>query len=194
MCRKATTWDRRLYFPSEGTRAEDFFFCPKNPTASAGCEPANLGTKGQHATSRPPEPHAWLNIKPVFLLKLPVFSCTSTAPFMRQPLHPYVLLTWVCLSCGGLVVKNYTKLRNRDVTAAGTEIERNLLEALTLARVTYTRVWARNVEGGRQYIRRDGTLSVVLGPWFLTCVRANPCDMYTSLVTLRHIHDPMLLS
>jgi hypothetical protein len=32
------------------------FFCPKNLTASAGCEPANLGTKGQHATSRPPKP------------------------------------------------------------------------------------------------------------------------------------------
>ena len=24
-CRKSTTWDRRLYFPSEGRRAEDFF-------------------------------------------------------------------------------------------------------------------------------------------------------------------------
>jgi hypothetical protein len=24
-CRKATTWDRRLYFPSEGRRAKDFF-------------------------------------------------------------------------------------------------------------------------------------------------------------------------
>ena len=23
-CRKSTTWDRRLYFPSEGRRAEDF--------------------------------------------------------------------------------------------------------------------------------------------------------------------------
>jgi len=32
------------------------FFRPKNPTASAGCEPANLGTKSQHATSRPPKP------------------------------------------------------------------------------------------------------------------------------------------
>jgi hypothetical protein len=42
--------DRRLYFPSEGRLAEDFFR-PKNPTASAGCKPANLGTKGQHATS-----------------------------------------------------------------------------------------------------------------------------------------------
>ena len=40
--------------PSEGRRAEDFF-TPKNPTASAGFEPANLGTKGQHATPRPPK-------------------------------------------------------------------------------------------------------------------------------------------
>jgi hypothetical protein len=32
------------------------FYRPKNPTASAGFEPANLGTKGQHATSRPPKP------------------------------------------------------------------------------------------------------------------------------------------
>ena len=36
-------------------RAEDFFAL-KNPTASAGFEPANLDTKGQHATSRPPKP------------------------------------------------------------------------------------------------------------------------------------------
>ena len=54
-CRKSATWDRRLYFPSEGRRAEDFFSL-KNPTASAGFEPAKLGTKGQHATSRPPKP------------------------------------------------------------------------------------------------------------------------------------------
>ena len=49
------TWDRRLYFPSEGRRAEDFVAL-KNPTASTGFEPANLGTKGQHATYRPPKP------------------------------------------------------------------------------------------------------------------------------------------
>jgi hypothetical protein len=46
---------RRLYIPSEGSRAEDSF-APWIPTASEGCEPANLGTKGQHATSRPPKP------------------------------------------------------------------------------------------------------------------------------------------
>jgi len=33
------------------------FFRPKNPMASAGFEPANLGTKGQHATPRPPKPN-----------------------------------------------------------------------------------------------------------------------------------------
>ena len=29
-CRKATTWDRRLYFASEGRRAEDFFALKKS--------------------------------------------------------------------------------------------------------------------------------------------------------------------
>ena len=32
------------------------FFALKNPTASSGFEPVNLGTKGQHATPRPPKP------------------------------------------------------------------------------------------------------------------------------------------
>ena len=32
------------------------FFSPKSPMASAGFEPANLGTKGHHATPRPPKP------------------------------------------------------------------------------------------------------------------------------------------
>jgi len=36
---------------------EGGFFSPKNSeTSSAGFEPANLGTKGQHATYRPPKP------------------------------------------------------------------------------------------------------------------------------------------
>ena len=50
-----STWDRRLYFPSEGRPAEDFFRL-KNLTASAGFEPANLGTKSLHGTPRPPKP------------------------------------------------------------------------------------------------------------------------------------------
>jgi len=39
------------------------FFRSKNPTASAGFEPANLGTKGQHTTPRPPKPLFIANIE-----------------------------------------------------------------------------------------------------------------------------------
>ena len=44
------SWDmgQIFYFPSGGRHAEDFY-ARKNPTASAGFEPANLGTRGQHA-------------------------------------------------------------------------------------------------------------------------------------------------
>jgi len=40
--------------PKEGVLR--IFFTLQIATASAGFEPANLGTKGQHATSRPPKP------------------------------------------------------------------------------------------------------------------------------------------
>ena len=53
-CRKSMIWDRR--------QACSGFFRPKNPTASAGIEPANLGTKGQHATPRPPKPLTYIYI------------------------------------------------------------------------------------------------------------------------------------
>ena len=39
--------------PKEGVLR--IFSALKNPTASAGFEPENLGTKGQHAISRPPK-------------------------------------------------------------------------------------------------------------------------------------------
>jgi hypothetical protein len=45
-CYKSVTWDRQFYFPSEGRHAEDFC-APKNPTASAGFEPAIVGTRGR---------------------------------------------------------------------------------------------------------------------------------------------------
>ena len=32
------------------------FFCPEKSNGFGGFEPANLGTKGQDATSRPPKP------------------------------------------------------------------------------------------------------------------------------------------
>jgi hypothetical protein len=40
--------------PKEGVLRN--FFGLKTPTASAGHDPANLGTKGQYAASRPPKP------------------------------------------------------------------------------------------------------------------------------------------
>ena len=55
-CRKSTTWDKRLYFLSEGRRAENFFRPEKSDGFGPCLKPANLGTKGQHTTSRPPKP------------------------------------------------------------------------------------------------------------------------------------------
>jgi hypothetical protein len=51
-CRKAR---QTALFPLR-RKACWWFFRLKNPTASVGLEPANLGTKGQHATSKPPKP------------------------------------------------------------------------------------------------------------------------------------------
>ena len=48
-CRKAGTWDILFYFPSEGRHIEEFPDARKNPTASAGFEPANSGSSGQYA-------------------------------------------------------------------------------------------------------------------------------------------------
>ena len=48
-CRKAGTWDRFFHFPSEGRNAEDYSDTQKIQQASAGFEPANSGTRGQHA-------------------------------------------------------------------------------------------------------------------------------------------------
>ena len=47
ICRKPTTRDPRLYFPSEGSRTQDFYAL-KNPSTSAGFEPANLGSNGEY--------------------------------------------------------------------------------------------------------------------------------------------------
>ena len=61
---------------------DEDFFALKNPTASAGFEPANLGTKGQHATSRPPKP-----------LSLVVFL--RTVKFNIQKFYVVLALRWV---------------------------------------------------------------------------------------------------
>jgi len=45
------SWDmgQILSLPLRRKACGRFFRCPKNPTTSAGLEPANLGTRGQHA-------------------------------------------------------------------------------------------------------------------------------------------------
>ena len=79
-CRKSMTWDKQLYFPSEGRRADDFFAL-KNPTASA----ANLGTKGQHATSRP--------LKPLIVcIFTTVATCNCTALSSLANILPLLLV------------------------------------------------------------------------------------------------------
>jgi len=50
-------------------------FRPKNPTASAGCEPANMGTKGQHVICRPPKP-----LNPSSKVKIKVKCTIAQAP------------------------------------------------------------------------------------------------------------------
>ena len=55
-CCKAGTWNIFFYFPSEGRHTEDFSGRPKNPTASAGFEPANSGSVASMLTTRPPKP------------------------------------------------------------------------------------------------------------------------------------------
>jgi len=62
--------------PKEGVLR--IFSTLKIPTASAGCEPANLVTKGQHATSKPPKP---LNVFPwsyIFFFKFEKLNILPT--------------------------------------------------------------------------------------------------------------------
>ena len=83
-CRKCTTWDERLYFPFEVRRAEDIFAL-KKPTASAGFKPGNLGTKGQHATSRPSKPLGALRLRTiecVILLSIYTFLMSAEVNFI----------------------------------------------------------------------------------------------------------------
>jgi hypothetical protein len=54
-CRKYTTRDPQLYFPSEGRHAQDFLRPEKNQTASAGFEPAIFGAS--MLTTRQPKPY-----------------------------------------------------------------------------------------------------------------------------------------
>ena len=76
--------------PKEGML---WIFLPlKNLMASAGFEPANLGTKGQHATSRPPKPLSSslpsknINIKIYRTMILPfvLYGCETWSLMLRE--------------------------------------------------------------------------------------------------------------
>jgi hypothetical protein len=66
------------------------FFCPKNPTVSVGCEPTNLGTKGQHATSRPPNCYCYCYWETNSVQK--PFDCIKQ--FFSFLFHPGVSSIW----------------------------------------------------------------------------------------------------
>jgi hypothetical protein len=65
-CRKSTTRDPQLYFPSEGRHPEDFSsrkirrlrpgLNPQSRVLKASTLPLDHRSKGQHVTSRPPKP------------------------------------------------------------------------------------------------------------------------------------------
>jgi hypothetical protein len=73
------------------------FFRPKNPTASAGFEPANLGTKGQNATSRPPKPL-------VSILRFLIRMGTNRNLTKYQASTAVGLSFWVFVECGATSV------------------------------------------------------------------------------------------
>jgi hypothetical protein len=76
--RKSATWDRRLYFPSEGRHDVDFFRL-KNPTASAGFEP-----EASMLTTRPPKPLS----RATPLLSLRVFvACEKGVTYLKNQCH-----------------------------------------------------------------------------------------------------------
>ena len=51
---KSQTRDPHLKFPPGGLVLRIFTFWKKNPSTSAGFEPANLGSRGKHVIPRPP--------------------------------------------------------------------------------------------------------------------------------------------
>ena len=91
-CRKFTTWDRRLYFPSEGRGTEDYFV--RKIRRLRPC--LNLRTwvpKASTLTSGPPKPLkvTWYEVKYDFLsfpfcfLSLPPSLCLSLSLSLSGP-------------------------------------------------------------------------------------------------------------
>jgi hypothetical protein len=76
---------------TERRHAENFFAL-KNPTASAGFESANLSTKSQHATSRPPKPIFCL----LYAIKSPFQTTATTSKRNTQYVLSNRALLYLC--------------------------------------------------------------------------------------------------
>ena len=117
-CRKfANGTDGFTSLPKEGVLR--ILFVLKNRTASAGVEPANLGTKGQHATSRPPKPLRWA------LWHIPVRArCLMTHG--TNNFRKYILASTLLLKCDegiALTACSNTGNRVRLETAYSSPVE-----------------------------------------------------------------------
>ena len=89
-CRKSTTWDRRIYFPSEGRRAENFFSPWKIQRLLSGLNPRTLVPK---ASTLPLDHRSRLN----FML-LDNKHCTLLLHFCNIILPVVYLSMNLCLS------------------------------------------------------------------------------------------------
>ena len=98
------------------------FFRPKNPTAPAGFEPANLDTKGQHATPRPPKPCKNNTIQE-FIILLYVIYCTIFIIYYSLDSPSSLITELVCLVGKGRLKERcgleprtyfFFRLRNRQ--------------------------------------------------------------------------------
>ena len=84
--------------PKEGVLR--IFFAMKNPKASVGFEPANLGTKGQQATSRPPKPLS-ICLSRIFFSLISIAQSLLSFPFLRFAFYLslcYILLRSLLLN------------------------------------------------------------------------------------------------
>jgi hypothetical protein len=81
-----------FYMPKICDMGQTALLALKNPMASAGFEPANLGTKGQHATSRPRKPiHSEYVILIAFPLRQWLYERAST---LRYTYITYVVTSY----------------------------------------------------------------------------------------------------
>jgi len=88
-CGKLTTWDRRLYFPSKGRRAEDFF-ARKIRRLRPGMNPRTRVLNASTLTSRPPKSLVGLSYQYKILGNARIWN-TQTEGYFNGYTYIYVL-------------------------------------------------------------------------------------------------------